>query len=62
MGEEKKTLCFSSQLSMEKIWKLKWKIMVNIFKKSTEQQQQQGIQDLSEILKKKQKQISKSLS
>ena len=38
------------------------KILVNIFKKSTEQQQQQGIQDLNEILKKKQKQISKSLS
>lgn len=38
------------------------KMLVNIFKKSTEQQQQQGIQDLSEILKKKQKQISKSLS
>ena len=31
------------------------KILVNIFKKSTEQQQQQGIQDLSEILKKKTK-------
>ena len=38
------------------------KMLVNIFKKSTEQQQQQGIQDLNEILKKKQKQISKSLS
>lgn len=28
------------------------KMLVNIFKKSTEQQQEQGIQDLSEILKK----------